>query len=264
MHDSPTPVPFPTPLHQSAAAVVVDFFGQQPQTDTVLLVNSCARGKATPESDLDVAVLVAERVGPGDLEALSARWQAFSGDHPVIAGYKRSHRFAQVHLDVIDGVYAPPLWDDGGGPDDFEVALGNHLRYSLPLGEAGPHFKTLQSRWLPYYGEPLRTQRLDMVRQACAYDLDHVPFFVRRKLYFQAFDRLYKAFREFLQALFIRHRCYPVAYNKWIREQVEEILQLPDLYPVLPEILSVGSLESDALNGKATILQKLLDEYAGA
>ena len=45
-----------------------------------------------------------------------------------------------------------------------------------------------------------------MVRTACVYDLEHALFFVRRGLYFQAFDRLYKSFQEFLQALFIARR----------------------------------------------------------
>jgi predicted nucleotidyltransferase len=49
---------FPTALHQQAADQIVAFFRTQPQTDAVLLVSSCARGTATPESDLDIAVLV--------------------------------------------------------------------------------------------------------------------------------------------------------------------------------------------------------------
>ena len=117
---------------------------------------------------------------------------------------------------------------------------------------------------MPYYDEPLRVQRLRMVSQACAYDLEHVPFFVRRNLYFQAFDRLYKALQEFMQALFIRHGRYPIAYNKWIREQVEEVLQLPDLYAPLTGIIAVGRLEGETLNEKADTLKRLLDEYVGS
>jgi hypothetical protein len=78
-----------------------------------------------------------------------------------------------------------------------------------------------------------------------SYDLDHVPFFVGRGLYFQAFDRLYKAFQEFLQALFIARRVYPIAYNKWIHEQVAVRLGLPELYAQLPKILEITRLESD-------------------
>jgi len=49
---------FPTPAHESAARLVDDFFAAQSSVDTVLVVNSCARGTATPESDLDLAILV--------------------------------------------------------------------------------------------------------------------------------------------------------------------------------------------------------------
>ena len=79
----------------------------------------------------------------------------------------------------------------------------------------------LCAQWLPYYDEALRLERLQMVRDACLLNIERVHFAVRRELYFYAFDRLYHAFQEFLQAVFIANRVYPIAYNKWIREQVE-------------------------------------------
>ena len=39
-------------------------------------------------------------------------------------------------------------------------------------------------------------------------------------------------------------RTYPLAYNKWIREQVADWLALPKLYKELPPILSVRNIES--------------------
>jgi hypothetical protein len=101
-----------------------------------------------------------------------------------------------------------------------------------------------------------------MVRAACHYDLDHVPFYVSRNLYFQAFDRLYKAFREFFQALCIAHRTYPIAYNKWIREQVDGKLGLPTLYPQLPLVLEIHQLESAEVIQKADIVRMLLEQWA--
>jgi hypothetical protein len=89
-----------------------------------------------------------------------------------------------------------------------------------------------------------------------------VPFFVARDLHFQAFDRLYKAFQEFLQALFIARQVYPIAYNKWIREQVAVRLSLPELYAQLPQILEIPRLESDATVVKAALLRDLLDVWA--
>jgi len=49
---------FPTVLHHDAAEIVQDYFSAFPIIDTVLVVNSCARGLAVPESDLDFAILV--------------------------------------------------------------------------------------------------------------------------------------------------------------------------------------------------------------
>ena len=85
--------------------------------------------------------------------------------------------------------------------------------------------------------------------------------FVERAIYFQAFHRLYDAFREFIQALFISRRTYPIAYDKWIREQVEEMLGLPDLYVQLRAILEVSAIESAQTAERATTLQRLLEEH---
>ena len=100
--------------------------------------------------------------------------------------------------------------------------------------------RRVRSRWLPFYDEGLRARRLAMVREACLYDLDHVPFFLERGLPFQAFDRLYKAQQEFLQGLFIARRVYALAYNKWIREQVVEWLGLPDVFDQLMRLPAVS------------------------
>ncbi len=80
-------------------------------------------------------------------------------------------------------------------------------------------------------------------------------------MYFQAFDRLYKAFQEFLQALFIKRRTYPLAYNKWVREQVEQWLGLPELYRELPSLLSIKNIESAEVVEKAERLQALLEQW---
>jgi Nucleotidyltransferase domain len=226
-----------------------------------LLVNSCARGKATPESDLDIAVLVKPTLSVADKAALEQQWRSYYQTESIFQHLQQSGRFTRVHLDLIHGEYTPQLWDDGGGPDSFELELGNHVAYSVPLWQADNALEHLRAKWLPYYDESLQHERLTMVKAACAYDLGHVGFYVKRTLYFQAFDRLYKAFQEFLQALCIAHRTYPIAYNKWIRELVEDKLGLPELYPQLPPLLEIYRLESDALVYKAERLSELLEQW---
>jgi hypothetical protein len=70
---------------------------------------------------------------------------------------------------------------------------------------------------------------------------------------------LWKAFREYLQALFIAHRTYPVAYNKWIKEQIVNWLGKPDLYQKLLPILSIADIESDEMIRNAKALFELLN-----
>lgn len=255
---------FPTKLHEHAANVVSEFLRDAPEIDTVLVVNSCARGKAVPESDLDMAALAREDVPPESQRRLEAGWLDFVRHHAELDRFRALGRFSHIHLDVFSGRFEPPRWDEGGGPDDFEIEIGNRVAHAAPLGTPGAHFDELRARWLPFYGERLRESRLAMVRDACAYDLDHVAFFVARDLPLQAFDRLYKAYREFLQALFIARRRYPIAYNKWLREQVVDQLELPELFDELLAILSVGGLAGEALRSNAERLRALLERWTDA
>jgi hypothetical protein len=84
---------------------------------------------------------------------------------------------------------------------------------------------------------------------------------VERGLYFQSFARLWRAFQMFLQALFMSRRVYPIAYDKWINEQVVEILGLPELYGQLPHLFEIGRFEGTDVVAKARDLQQLLDTY---
>lgn len=251
----------PTPLHQQAAEAIVAFFRPRSGVDAVLLVNSCARGVATADSDLDVAVLVSPALSTSERHTLEHHWQQFCAAEQVFHLLRAAGQFTGVHLALFDGQFVPESWDDGGGPDGFELGIGNVVAYSRPLWEGTTAFRDLQATWLPYYGETLQQQRLSMVRTACHYDLDHVPFYIARGLYFQAFDRLYKALQEFLQALCIAYRTYPIAYNKWIHEQVAQRLGLPELYAQLPPILEISRFESTEVTHKAHNLRTLLEQW---
>jgi predicted nucleotidyltransferase len=252
---------FPTEIHREVAEMANEFFSANAQVDTILVVNSCARGRAVAGSDLDLAVLIKPGAASEAVQSLETMWHEFMVTQPLIQRFRSTGRFAQVHVDVFDGRVTPTVWDDGGGPDFFEVEIGNRITHAAPLHEAGAYYRQLQSQWLPYYGNDLRLKRLAMVRKACARDLDAIPWYVDRRLYFQAFDRLYKAFQEFLQALFVARRTYPLCYNKWIREQVIEWLSLPELYEELPPILSVQNIESAELVEKAQALRLLMERW---
>ena len=170
-----SPLRFPTEMHRQVAELAGDFFSAHAHVDTILVVNSCARGRAVAGSDLDLAVLITPAAASQEVQSLTTLWQKFIATQPLIHRFRSTGRFNQVHLDVFDGRVIPTVWDDGGGPDYFEVEIGNRLAYAVPLHEAGAYFRQLRSQWLPYYGEDLRLSRLAMVREACARDLEAIP-----------------------------------------------------------------------------------------
>lgn len=249
---------FPTGLHQDAAAVVQNYFLSRSTIDTVLVVNSCARGLGVPESDLDFAILVKPGTSTKEIEKAEADWNMYSNNHQAISNYKTLSPYAHLHLDIIDGNYTPIRIENGEPIDYFEVEIGNQICYSAPMGNTGEYFQELRNKWLPFYSDELQQQRLKASIKACEYNLGHIPVFVKRELYFQAFDILCKAFQEYLRTLFIAKKIYPIAYNKWIKEQIVKWLNMPDLYPKLSPILSVSNIESSESNDKAIMLRELL------
>jgi predicted nucleotidyltransferase len=253
---------YPTIEHQRAAAAIVDFFATQFEIDAVLLVNSCARGKASRDSCLDIVALAQPDVLQAHLNEWQQRWEQFEQTDAAIEELRHAGKYSVVHFDFIDGVFKPEERDEAAGPDSFELGPGNFLAYSVLLWEGSEYLTQLKCEWLPYYNETLRRERLKMVRHYCLNNLHHIPLYLERGLYFQSFDRLYNAYREFLQALFISRRTYPIAYNKWIREQIVDILKLPELYERLPRLFEIKRFESPEIGEKAREVEQLLEEYA--
>lgn len=254
---------YPTPEHRNAALAIVEHFAAGP-VEAVLLTNSCARGKATPDSCLDMAVLIRPGLPLADRLGLGQSWEVYHETDEVFRALRSAGQYSEVHLDIVEGAFAPEPRDEAAGPDGFELEIWNLLVYSRPLLIHGDYLEQLKQQWLPYYAESLRRERLEMVRRYCLNNLHHIPGYVARGLHFQAFDRLYNAYREFLQALFIARRTYPIAYNKWIREQVAEILVLPDLYAQLTHLFEIRRFEGTELSERGKAVERLLETYAPA
>jgi hypothetical protein len=253
---------YPTIEHERAAGTVVHFFSASPVVEAVTLTCSCARGKASRDSCLDMAVLVRPEIFATVRERLEAQWDEFYRQEDVFKKLPQVGKYSHVDLEFFDGCFVPPSHGWTSGTDGFELEIGNHLVYSVPLWKNSDYLDDLKAQWLPYYDEILRRERLAMVRRYCFNNLDHIPLYVNRGLHFQAFDRFYNAIGEFLQALFIAHRTYPIAYDKWIREQVEEILGLTELYRKLVKFFEITSFESQEIAAKAEDLAYLLNTYA--
>jgi predicted nucleotidyltransferase len=252
---------YPTLEHERASKAIVSFFSKVSDVKAVILTGSCARGKATKDSCLDIMVLLPRKTSARRRAELERLWSGFYENDPVLDDLRRVGRYSHVDLDFVDGCFAPKPRGWTSGPDEFELEIGNTLVYSVSLWERDDHFKRLKAKWLPYYAEKLRKERLAMARKFCLNNLDHVPLYVDRGLYFQAFDRLYNAFQEFIQTLFISRRIYPIAYDKWIREQIEEILGMPELYRQMPRLFETKHFESQEIAQKAKELSCLLDKY---
>ena len=248
---------YPTVAHELAAKEITGFFASRPETDAVLLVNSCARGKATVDSCLDMQVIAPSEV----VVRLDEQFSEFAPESEPIAELRRAGRFSELHLDVVDGVLVPGLIDEEA-IDYLEVAVGNLLVYSEPLFVRGERLDRLRAEWLPYYGDALRSERLDAARWfVLENNLSRIPWLLDRQLYFQAFDRFQRAFQGFLLGIHIARRTYPIAYNKWIREQIVDNLGLPELYEQLPKLFELHRFESRALETKATDLRHLAEAY---
>jgi predicted nucleotidyltransferase len=255
---------YPTPEHQKAAETITEYFVKKYNIDAVLLVNSCARGKATRDSCLDIVMLAKQEEGRSQPKELEAGWFELERSNETIQNLYKVGKYSVVHPDFITGHFIPGEQDESASPDDFEIQIGNFLAYSFPLWQGSDYFTQLKDRWLPYYNEELRQKRLEKVRWFCLNNLHHIPLYVERGLYFQSFDRLYNACQEFLQALFIARRIYPIAYNKWIHEQVVEILGLPYLYEQFTHLFEIKKFESKEIAEKAKEVEELLETYAPA
>jgi predicted nucleotidyltransferase len=252
---------YPSPQHEKAAERIVDLFSREGNVHAILLTCSCARGKATRDSCLDIAILVRPGILPAEQNDLEQMWETSYRDESVFQDLRAVGAYSHADLEFVDGVIQPGYHGWTSGPDEFELVIGNLLAYSHLLFEQGDTFCQLKKQWLPYYGKELRKERLEMVTRYCLNNLDHIPGYVGRGLYFQAFHRLWHAFGEFMQALFISRRLYPIAYDKWIREQVVEILELPQLYPALLQLFEIRVFESSAIAEKAHRLKMLIREY---
>ena len=66
----PSRASYPTSEHEAAAAAIVEFVTTNYCVDAVLLVNSCARGKATQDSCLDIIALARPELLQTQLDTL--------------------------------------------------------------------------------------------------------------------------------------------------------------------------------------------------
>jgi len=131
---------YPTPAHERAAEAVVALFRPLGAAAAVVLAGSCARGKATRDSCVDVVVLVSDAANADDRGALEHAWARAYQTETVYATLRSVGRFSHVDLLVTDGRFTerPRGWTTG--PDSFELEIGNTLVYAVPIWERDDTF----------------------------------------------------------------------------------------------------------------------------
>lgn len=245
---------------QITAAIeeITSYFNRRPGVDALLLTGSWARGKGdfTLGADCDLTLLHNEFF---DLQMEMIAYKKWEDQRNTVWQLDQLGPYAFIDLHLHNGRFMPGYHGFTSGPDDFELEIGNTLVYSRPVLTCTDRLQQLQEQWLPYYGEDLRAERLTGVLKFAQNNLKHIPPYSQRGLYFQCLKRLHHALEETLQALFIEARCYPIAYDKWIEEQVSEILGKPELYSILVQVVTIPQLDAQTLRKKATLLYSVLD-----
>ncbi|MFH1211844.1 MAG: hypothetical protein V1659_02840 [Candidatus Woesearchaeota archaeon] len=249
---------YPTALHQNAAKKFVEIFGKDARVMSILLNCSCARGKASKDSCLDLCLILKHKK---DVNIVRKKFEFLYTKINEFKNLKKAGVYSHIDLHITDGniIQRKRSWTQG--PDDFELEIGNIFIYSVALLDKNNYFAKLRSKYIPYYSEKLREKRLADAKKHLYNNLNHVPLYVKRGLYFAAFKRFNDASKEFLQVLFMKNRIYPISYDKWIKEQLVEILKDRALYNAFVSLYEVKRLESNELIVKANKLKRLCDKY---
>src|SRR5258708_2279603 len=137
---------YPTLEHERAARAVVDFFSALAETDAVILMGSCARGKAVRDSCLDFLILLRPEVFPLAKDALERQWKEFYTSAQTFRVLQQVGKYSHVDLGLIDGRFVPKPRGWTSGPDEFEVEIGNTLVYAVPLWKRSDYKSLPQTR----------------------------------------------------------------------------------------------------------------------
>ncbi|MBI2639832.1 MAG: hypothetical protein HYW90_02980 [Candidatus Sungbacteria bacterium] len=250
---------FPSKSHEKAFWATVDFFKKKKVVLAITLVGSILRGKGSHDADVDVDVFVKDQT---TIDELSKEFDIVGPS--IIKSLKKNEdtgRFFDIglHIRTLNPKPKQRFWTSG--PDDFEIELGHSFVYCHPVFKRGNSYDRAKEKFFPYYNESLRKKRLKEVKMYCVNNIEHIEPYVKRGLYFQAFKRFHDAAKEFLQALFISKKVYPLDYDKWVKYELIEILKMPKLYKEFAPLYELKKLESDELIYKGRKLHSLLKKY---
>jgi hypothetical protein len=255
-------IPFPTPRHRELALALGRLFAADADTRAILLGGSLARGRGHPASDLDLLLLVPSsrlaRFRARDRAHEYARLGA-DGVEPGPDGVTLDFGGLAAHVWMTDGRLRPraagPVLDD-----PFEREVAALYVNARPLLTRGGLHARLAGRYLPFYGEDLRRERLARLAGEFAGHCAAVEGLAARGLGFAALERLLTAFRALVLGLFLARARYPLDLLKHLEEQVAEGLGRSDLLPRLRDALATPALDAATLTERVGRLRRLWAE----
>jgi hypothetical protein len=258
---------FPNENYRDVLRKMVDFFEVLPGVFAVVLTGSLARGKAVEGSCIDLCVFVNKGEYEKFASGLDARARAYSRMGGGVCYYaddiEGGIEFGEIRVDLnfADGKFRSGRMPYDMVRDEFETTIGNLLVYCVPLFQTGNKFQLLRSKYLPFYGDALRQDRLDGTNSEFHYKTWKTRWLASRGEYFSAFETLLETERIFIQHVFIKERKYPIDYAKWLKEQCATILAMPELYPKLAHVVDGIKLNKNEIMKKTALLEQLMQQY---
>lgn len=254
-------IKFPTQSHKIALEETVNFFKKKKEVSAITLVGSVLRNQGSYNADIDVDIFVPDK----DIEhKLTNEFLPFK-DKVVERLRKRGDtgKFFDIgfHVLTLPDDLAVPTRSWISGPDYYEIIIAHFFVYCRLMFEQNKLYAKTRKKYIPYYSEKLRKKRLEETLKFCLNNIQHVEPYARRGLHIQALKRIRHATEEFIQALFISKKVYPLDYDKWVKYELEKILKLPDLYRELISIYELKKMNNENLIIAGRKLEKLIHKY---
>jgi predicted nucleotidyltransferase len=127
---------YPTIEHEQAAQRLVEFFSQQPDVAAVILKCSCARGKATRDSCLDICILLPAEISIDRRFDLEQAWDEFHLTETVFKQLRQVGKYSHLDLDFHDGWFTPT-------DHEHHWTIREQIEEILELPELYPHLPNL-------------------------------------------------------------------------------------------------------------------------
>lgn len=263
--------------YEDVICKMTNYYASDPRVFAVVLFGSLARGQAVAGSSIDLAVFVYPEYSSIFFDAEETRKRIV--DYTKMGG--KPHYFwgetcgprlgkeTEYAVDFNDIRVDLMFRDDiarsrdqlGICMDQFELGVGNLFVYCVPLYKRDAIYDLLAKKYLPFYNEDIRKERLDATSKEFEYRIQKSRWMAEREELVNGLFTLQMSFRIFLQHLFIRRRKYPIHYRKWLAHQIVDILHEPDLHEKIKQLFTLREFSGDGLKIKSAFVYDMMAEF---